>query len=115
MTHRTPEGWASDPNARGLRLELSPDRTLLLPFDQFLHAELVQKGDTQELSLSFATHEVAIRGHSLKRLVAALQTQELALVTLLPKPLQDAVPDGQPRILAITVRESAAQADAGVC
>ena len=106
MTTKGPEGWASDPNARGLRVERSPDHTLLLPFDQFVYAELTQEGETQQLELAFATHEVFVRGHSLRRLVTALQRQELAFITLLPKPVQDAILDGQPVLLEIAVSKT---------
>lgn len=105
MTTKGPEGWASDPNARGLRVERSPDHTLLLPFDQFVYAELTQEGETQQLHLAFATHEVFVRGYSLRRLVTALQRQELCLIALLPKPIREAIPDGQPVIGEIRVVE----------
>ena len=105
-TTTAPEGWASDPNARALRIELNPDHTYLLPFDQFIHAEVTREAGMQQLHLAFATHEVLIRGHGLKRLIAALQRQELASVTLLPKPVRDAIPDGQPVLLEITVTET---------
>ena len=106
MNSHTTEGWASDPNARALRIELNPDHAYLLPFDQFVHAEVTREDGAQHLRLAFATHEVVIRGHGLKRLIAALQRQELAFLTLLPKPLRDAIPDGQPVLLDITVTET---------
>jgi hypothetical protein len=31
MSTKTPECWASDPQARGLRIEITPERSLLLP------------------------------------------------------------------------------------
>jgi hypothetical protein len=37
MSTKPSESWASDPSARGVRIELSPERTLLLPFDQFAY------------------------------------------------------------------------------
>lgn len=106
MSTNAPEGWASDPNARALRIELSPDHIYLLPFDQFVHAEVTREGSAQKLHMVFATHEVVIRGHGLRRLTAALQRQELAFVSLLPKPSREAIPDGQPVLLEITVTEA---------
>jgi len=38
-TTKPPECWASDANARALRVETAPGRALLLPFDQFVFAE----------------------------------------------------------------------------
>ena len=56
--------------------------------------------------LAFATHEVVVRGYSLRRLVTALQRQELAFITLLPTPVRDAIPDGQPVLLEISVTKT---------
>lgn len=44
-------------------------------------------------------------GTGKRRLVTALQRQELAFITLLPKPVRDAIPDGQPVIEEIVVVE----------
>jgi len=38
-TTKPPECWASDANARALRVETAPGCALLLPFDQFVFAE----------------------------------------------------------------------------
>jgi hypothetical protein len=63
MSTKTPECWASDPQTKGLRIEVSPGRSLLLPHDQFIFAELTSGGDEQHLKLVFATHEVSVHGH----------------------------------------------------
>ena len=55
MSTKTPECWASDPQTKGLRIEVSPGRSLLLPHDQFIFAELTSGGDEQHLKLVFAT------------------------------------------------------------
>jgi hypothetical protein len=60
MNTKTPECWSSDPNAHGVKIELSAERSLLLPFDQFAFAELKTEGKHQHLRLVFATHEVLI-------------------------------------------------------
>jgi hypothetical protein len=56
MSTKTPECWASDPNARAVKIELSAEQSLLLPFDQFAFAELKSEGKEQRLRLIFATH-----------------------------------------------------------
>ena len=40
MSTKPPECWASDPNARAVKIEVSAEQSLLLPFDQFAFAEL---------------------------------------------------------------------------
>ena len=84
MSTRTPECWANDPNAEALRIEVSPGRSLLLPHDQFMFAELTGDGDDQNLKLVFAAHEVLIRGRHLQRIETGMQRMNLSLVTKLP-------------------------------
>ena len=72
-TTKPPECWASDANARALRVETAPGRALLLPFDQFVFAECHTEAKEQRFRLVFATHEVVVRGHSLRRIETALQ------------------------------------------
>src|SRR5437867_13326463 len=105
MSTKSPECWASDPNAHGVKVELSAKRSLLLPFDQFAFAELKTEGNQQHLRLVFATHEVSVRGNSLRRVETAMQRMELSLLTALPGKQRSLVPDGQPVILEIVVTE----------
>jgi hypothetical protein len=106
MSTKTPECWASDPKARGLRIELSPERSLLLPHDQFMFAELAGGGDEQILKLVFAAHEVSVRGHHLRRIETVMQRLELSQLAKLPSSQRDLITEGQPVILEIIVTES---------
>ena len=106
MSTKTPECWASDPNARAVKVELSAEQSLLLPFDQFAFSELKNTGKEQQLRLVFATHEVSLRGHSLRRIETAMQRMELSLLTALPDKQRSLVPDGQPVVLGIEVTEA---------
>ena len=103
MSTKTPECWASDPNARAVKIELSAEQSLLLPFDQFAFAELKAEGKQQHLRLVFATHEVLIRGNALRRIETAMQRSELSLLTTLAGKQRSLIPDGQPVILTIIV------------
>ena len=105
MNTKTPECWASDPQARGLRIEISAEQSLLLPFDQFAFAELKSEGKKQHLRLLFATHEVLIRGHSLRRIETAMQRLELSFLAALSGNQRSLIPDGQPVVLEIVVTE----------
>lgn len=106
MNTKSPECWASDPNARAVKIELSPERSLLLPLDQFTFAELTSDGREQSLRLVFATHEVTVRGTCLRRIEAAMQCGELSLLTRLPENQKSPVCEGRPVILQITVSEA---------
>jgi len=86
---------------------LSPEQSLLLPFDQFAFSELKGEGKEQHLRLVFATHEVSLRGHSLRRIETAMQRMELSLLTSLAGRQRSLVPDGQPVVTEIAVTEIA--------
>ena len=106
MNTKSPECWASDPNARAVKVELSAEQSLLLPFDQFAFAELKSEGKQQHLRLVFATHEVSVRGNSLRRVETAMQRMELAFLGKLPSSQRSLIPEAQPVVLDITITES---------
>src|SRR2546428_9755581 len=105
MGIKSPECWANDPQARGVRVEISADHSMLLPHDEFAFAELKGEGKEQELRLVFAMHKVLVRGHSLRRIETAIQRSELSLLTALSGKQRSLIPDGQPVILEIVVTE----------
>ena len=107
-TTKSPECWASDANARALRVETASGSALLLPFDQFVFAECHTEEKEQRLRLVFATHEVVVRGHSLRRIETAMQRMELSHLACLPGNYRSLVADGQPFILEIAVQEAKA-------
>src|SRR5438552_8317492 len=49
-------------------------RTYVLPWSQFLYAE----GDNDEVRITYAIHEVTVRGAGLQSLLADLATQRIA-------------------------------------
>lgn len=81
-------------------------RIFLLPLDQFAFAEMDSDGNEQLLHLSFATHEVMVRGHALRRIETALHRLELSFLMALPAKYHSLVPDGQPKIRDIVVTEN---------
>src|ERR1035438_9073578 len=88
MSTKTPECWESDPNAAGVKIILAPDDHLLLPFDQFIYADLKLYGEHQQLRLVFVTHEVSVRGDSLERIETIMQRKQLSLLKTLPNPAE---------------------------
>ena len=106
MNTKPPECWASDPNARAVKIELSPERSLLLPPDQFTFSELTNDGRQQCLRLVFATHEVLVRGTCLRRIETAMQRAELSLLARLPEHQKSQIDEGQPVVLQLTVSEA---------
>lgn len=108
MSTKSPECWGNDPNARGVKIELLNEGSLLLPFDQFVFAELKADGKQQRLRLVFATHEILLRGHALRRIESALQRLELSFLVTLPASQRPMVTEGQPFIQEILVTEAKA-------
>ena len=106
MNTKTPECCSSDPNAHGVKIELSAEQSLLLPFDQFAFAELKTEGKQQHLRLVFATHEVLIRGNALRRIETTMQRMELSFLAALSSGQRSLVPEGQPVIVEIFVTET---------
>jgi hypothetical protein len=105
MNTKSPECWIDDPNAHCLRVEVSSDQSLLLPHGDFVFAELKTEGREQQLRLVFATHEVLIRGHCLRRIETAMQRLELAFVAKLPTSQRPLITEGQPVVLEVGVTE----------
>ena len=81
----------------------------MLPFEQFAFSELKSEGKQQQLCLVFATHEVLLRGYSLRRIETAMQRMELAFVMAMPANHRSLVQEGQPVIREICVLESKPQ------
>jgi len=108
MSTKSPECWASDPNARAVKIEISAEQSLLLPFDQFAFAELKSDGKEHRLRLVFATHEVTLRGHSLRRIETTMQRMELSFLAALSSSERKLIAEGQPVVLELGVSEKVA-------
>ena len=106
MNTKTPECYTTDTQARCLRVEMTATRLLVLPLDQFVFAELVSEEKEQKLRLVFATHEILISGHVLRRIETAICRLELSGLMKLPAKYHSLVPDGQPKIREIVVVEN---------
>jgi hypothetical protein len=105
MSTKTPECWASDASAKALRIEISPEKALLLKFDHLISAEFENGEKQQTLRLFFATHEVVVRGHALRRIETALQRLELSYLAAVPSNYRSVMNDGQPVVREILVTE----------
>ena len=108
MNTKTPECYTTDTQARCLRVETTATRLLVLPLDQFVFAELDGDGKEQKLRLVFATHEVLISGHVLRRIETAICRLELSGIMKLPEKYHALIAENQPKIREIVVTESKA-------
>ena len=103
MNAKSPECWASDSQARAVRVESAPGHSIILPYPHFVYAELKGDGREQTLKLVFATHEVVVRGRALRRVEAAVHRLELSWIAPLPDRVGAAVPEGQTLIREVCV------------
>jgi hypothetical protein len=85
---------------------MTATRLLVLPLDQFVFAELDSDGKEQKLRLVFATHEILVSGHVLRRIETAICRLELSGIMKLPEKYHALIPDGQPKIREIVVTEN---------
>lgn len=106
MSTKSPECWAIDPQVDGLRVETSPGCAITLPFNQFVFAESTIDDKDHRLKILFATHEILIEGHNLRRIEIAMQKRELSFVARVSTNYQPLVNQGQPVILKIVVTET---------
>ena len=105
---KSPECWSTDRQARGLRVQLSPNHSFVLPFEHFIYSELQPGEESDTLKIVFATHEVILRGHLLHRLEQRMQKMELAFVAAVPEKYHSLVTEGEPLIREIAVIAPAA-------
>lgn len=106
MNTKTPECYTTDTQARCLRVEMTATRLLVLPLDQFVFAELDGDGKEQKLRLVFATHEILVSGHVLRRIETAICRLELSGLMKLPEKYHSLIAENQPRIREIVITES---------
>jgi hypothetical protein len=96
MDPKPPECFGTDPRARGLRVELSPQQSVVLAHEHFLYSEFKAGEDGDTLKLVFVTHVIELTGHVLRRLENGIQTRELAWVAARPERFR---PPGNDRAL----------------
>jgi hypothetical protein len=106
MNTKSPECYTTELQAHCLRVEISATQLLVLPLDQFVFAELTSEDKEQKLRLVFATHEVLIYGHVLRRIEMAVCRLELSGIMKLSEKYHALVAENQPRIREIVVTES---------
>ena len=103
MNAKLPECWASDPQARTIKVEPTSGHSIILPYPHFAYAEVTVDGPDELLKLVFATHEVVVRGRALRLVEAAVHRLELTWIAPLPDRVRGTVPDGQPFIREVSI------------
>jgi hypothetical protein len=101
MNVKQPECWSIDPQSRGLRVEMSPSHSIILPWEYFAFAEFTSNEAEETLSLSFSSHEFVVHERMLRRIEAAIQRMELSSLSIVPEKFRSLVGENQPFISSI--------------
>lgn len=85
MDNKSLECFACDARARGVRVEISPQHSVVLPHEQFVFAEFRASDSSDLLKLVFATHKVTLVGCLLRRIENAMVIRELSWLCARPE------------------------------
>jgi hypothetical protein len=103
MDNKPPECFACDPRARGVRVDLSPQKSVVLPHEHFVYAEFMADDQIDLLKLVFVTHEVILTGHLLRRVETAIVNRDLSWLCARPEKFRAQNSD-RPFITNLTAR-----------
>ena len=84
MDTKSPECFGTDPRARGLRVELSAQHSIVLPYEHFVWSELRADREQDTLRMVFVTHEIVVEGTMLRRIESVVQSRDLAWLAARP-------------------------------
>lgn len=84
MDTKSIECFGADPRSRGLRVELSPQESLVLAHEHFMHSEWKAGAEYDTLKIFFLNHEVTLTGYGLRRVETAIHSREIAWVVAAP-------------------------------
>jgi hypothetical protein len=85
MDNKPPECFACDPRARGVRVDISPQKSVVLPHEHFVYAEFMADDQIDLLKLVFVTHEVILTGYLLRRIETAIVNRDLSWLCARPE------------------------------
>jgi hypothetical protein len=103
MDNKPPECFACDPRARGVRVDLSSQKSVVLPHEHFVYAEFMADEQVDLLKLVFVTHEVTLTGYLLRRIETAIVNRDLSWLCALPEKFRAQNSD-RPFVTRLTVR-----------
>ncbi len=103
MENKLPECYACDMRARGVRVDLSPQKSLVLPHEHFAFAEFSADDGMDSLKLVFLSHEIVLVGHQLRRIENAILNRDLCWLCACAEKFHQPNSD-RPFITSLTVR-----------
>jgi hypothetical protein len=103
MDNKPPECFTCDMRARGVRVDITPQKSIVLPHEHFICAEFMANDQIDLLKLVFVTHEIILTGHLLRRIENAILNRDLSWVCARPEKIRVQYSD-RPFVLTLTVR-----------
>ena len=103
MDNKPPECFACDPRARGVRVDISPQKSVVLPHEHFVYAEFMAYEQVDLLKLVFVTHEVILTGYLLRRIETAIVNRDLSWLCARPGKFRSQDSD-RPFVSTLTVK-----------
>lgn len=103
MDNKPPECFACDARARGVRIDLSPQKSIVLPHEHFMGAEFSAEHSVELLKLKFVSCEIILAGYQLRRIENAILNRDLSWLCVLPENLRQADSD-RPFVSTLTVK-----------
>jgi hypothetical protein len=85
MDNKALECFACEPRARGVRIDISPQQSLVLPHEHFIYAEFCAREQSDSLKLVFVTHEIKLTGFLLRRIENAVVDRDLSWLCARPE------------------------------
>ena len=77
--------WQREAPCACLRIEVSPRKLHLFPYQHLVTASLTQSDEAETLCLTFSLHDVEIEGHNLRALLLAIQDFAVKWVRVMPE------------------------------
>ena len=78
MDNKSLECFACDGRARGVKIEVSPQESFVLPHEHFVYSEFKAGEQRDSLRITFVAHEVVLEGFLLRRIENAIVNRDLA-------------------------------------
>ena len=103
MDNKPPECFACDPRACAVRVDLSPQKSVVLPHEHFVYAEFMADKSIDSLKLVFVTHEVIVTGHLLRRIETAIVNRDLSWLCARPEKFRTQNSD-RPFVVSLLVK-----------
>lgn len=91
-----------------MRVDLSPQKSIVLPHEHFVYAEFMADEKVDLLKLFFVTHEVTLTGYLLRRIETAILNRDLSWLCARPEKFRVQDSD-RPFISTLAVKEIESQ------